>query len=128
MRLISLPRGDRAAALTSLPGQHLLEAVEGAAPAAAMAVPALDRLEHGLAEGHPRAMASLVEGDRHQGLMAWQAVFLVPGEGEHQPLGFDHLAIDPALPQLLAVLVPPQTGAPASPGTNIAFGVGRGVA
>ena len=79
-----------------------------------MAVTLLDALEYGLAEGHPRPPSLLGEGHRHQGLVPWGAIVLVPGEGEHQPIRLHHLAVDPALPQLLAVLVAAQAGAPAA--------------
>src|SRR5713101_2799297 len=76
--------------------QMLGQAVEGARPAALMAVASLGGLEDGLAEGHPRLALMLGEGDRHQRLVAAAAALVVPGEGEDQALGRYHLAIDAA--------------------------------
>ena len=96
--------------------QELLETVEGAAPAAAMAVAAFHLLEHRLAKGDPRLSLLIRERHGHQGLMPGAAIVLVPGEGEDEPLGGYGFAQHATLPALLAVLVAAQAGPPGTTG------------
>src|SRR5229473_7770951 len=104
------------------------EAIEGAVPAALMAVALSDGLELGLMKRHLRLALVLGEGDRDQGLMAPAAVLAVPGEGVDQALGFDDFAKHAALPKLAAAVVLAQAPPPCAAGPGVLLEACRGEA
>src|SRR5260221_8580453 len=99
--------------------------LEGAGPAALMAITLFDRGEDRLAEGHPRLALLGSEGDRDQRLMTGAAGLVVPGEGEDEALGLDDFAIDAAVPELLAGLVAPQAEPPGTARPQVALDMRR---
>src|SRR5262249_17897242 len=121
------PYGSSSSAVSrpAILGEALAQAIEGAGPTAFMPIALLDGVEDRLAERHRRPALLLREGDRDQGLVAPAPVLPIPGEGEDQALRRDDLAIDAALPELLAIRVPPEAQSPAAAGPQVAFQVGR---
>src|SRR5262245_29083773 len=95
------------------------EAIEAAAPAAAMPVALCDGIEFRLMEDHPGLAANFLERDGDEGLVAAAAVLAIPREGVDQALRRDDLAHDAAVPQIAAAAVGPQAAAPSSAGPRL---------
>src|SRR5688500_671393 len=93
---------DRSSAWSAFSSQELRQAIEALAPAFVVGVALLDGVEERLAEGHAGLVTLLGEGHGNQVLAPALAV-LLPGEGEHDALRLDDLAIDPAHPVFLAL-------------------------
>src|SRR5215213_1427195 len=96
----------------------LLEAIEGAGPAALMAFPLLDGLERFVAEGHQRLAVPLRERHRDQGFEAALA-FLLPREGKDEAFRRCDFTEHATQPEVPAVLGPVQAVAPAAARSHI---------
>src|SRR5689334_19340123 len=88
------------------------EAVEGAAPAAAMTVTLGNGLEFGLMERHPRLPVLLGECDRDERLVSATAVITVPCERVDEARRRHHFADRAALPKLAPAGILTQARAP----------------
>src|SRR5439155_24135498 len=80
------------------PRQVFGEAVQAAGPAALMRIARGDRLEDGLVQGELRLRAVLGEAHRQHRFVAGLALRVLPGPGEHEPLGLHDFAIDTPQP------------------------------
>src|SRR5580704_15709499 len=65
-----------------------------------------DRFEYSLMQSQPGFSAEVLESHRYDGFGSRRLPLLVrPGVGEHEPLGFHHLAQDSLLPMIAALRI-----------------------